>query len=202
MKTKRLMLAVAIALTAGANQADTWYKIGNDASGKISWNGTYSLSIGWAGAADATSAVSGHTVSSANDYVVPAGRSLRTANGNVTFAGKTLTLSGSSGSSMGDITLKSSSTGTRTITILSLIIDGYGALIQGTDKTRFNMSAPTTINSGSTYRLSFTTSGSNADWRDIDLQSAVVGDATTKIDLAASGKATNTARCYLSGAAI
>ena len=132
MKTKRLMLAVAIALTAGANQADTWYKIGNDASGKISWNGTYSLSIGWAGAADATSAENGHAVSSANDYVVPAGCSLRTANGNVTFAGKTLTLSGTSENSMGDITLKSSSTGTRTITIPSLIIDGYGALIQGT----------------------------------------------------------------------
>ena len=199
MKTKRLMLAVAIALTAGANQADTWYKIGNDAKGKISWTGTCDSSIGWAGAEDATSADTGHTVSSANDYVVPAGRSLRTADGNVSFAGKTLTLSGTSENSMGDITLKSSSTGTRTITIPSLIIDGYGALIQGTDKTRFNMSAPTTINSGSTYRLSFTTSGSAADWRDIDLQSAVVGDATTKIDLAASGKATNTARCYLSG---
>lgn len=194
----RQLLVLAVASTAWIAQAATWYKIGNDASGKVSWAATYDASIGWADAPNASTATS-HTVNGNDDYVVPAGRSLRTADGNVSFAGRSLTLSGTAGG-MGDITLKTGSSAvTREITIGSLVVDGYGALIQGTDKTRFNMVAPTTINPNSTYRIAFNTSGKSADWRDIELKSEVTGDATAAIDFAVSGLSSNAAHGYLGG---
>lgn len=195
MRSKMLQVLLVV-MFAGLAEAETWYKIGDDQSGKPSWYRSYDDTHGWATDRAATKTDRAMAVNDADDYVV-AGKTLRTPGGNPTFNGKSLTLTEN-----GYVLLKeSSSKQDRTVTIPNLIVDGVGQVGNGTDYTVYRLAGAVDLKPGSTLKLSVGTNNDSKrdDYRYLHLVSAVKGAEDTVLDVVGGGFASNVARIWFDG---
>ena len=168
--------------------AATFYKVGGDAFGTSSFTTNVSATVGWATAPDATATTPFSAAEmKSSDFIVD-GKTLRTpeSDSDITFSGRSLTLLNGASIAL----KKKSMSGNSNVTFTNLVIRDTCTLSVATT-SQFTLKGAISIAADSTLSAHTGTSGTGDD-RQLVLDSALTGDATTAISTSGSGDAANT----------